>query len=233
VNDETHDETHSWGPGGIFGQAYEDVVEVLDEIGDGPHPDGMGGFRNRPGLGNRLGAEDAIRRRRDQKKRRDAMLLVERFIDELPDLRDKFLDSLGPDGLRGKIRERVMNRLVPPYMSTRPATVRAALGAHLREASFEATAEIFRRAYFRDVRRAQAAVRLGAFEPHQWAYDRAQQALEAPSTVAKTIMARAEALAARVKHVANAFSEPLAEPEPEVQQEPAPVRRKESDDPGR
>ncbi len=225
-----NDEMHSWGPGGIFGQSAADAIEVLDEMDDGPHPDGNGGFREKPGVMNRLGAEDAIAWRRDQKARRNSMLLFERFIDELPDLRDKFLDSLGPDGLRGKIRERVMNRLVSPYMSTRPATVRAALGAHLREASFEATAEIFRRAYFRDVRRAQAAVRLGAFEPHQWAYDRAQQALEAPSTVAKTIMARAEALAARVKHVANAISEPLKEPEPEATKVEEPVPEEEYDE---
>lgn len=211
-----NDEGHSWGAGGIFGQSCEDALEVLDEMQDGPFPDGMGGWRARPGLGNVVGAEDEIRRRREVQARRGPMLVAERLIDELPDLRDKLLDSLGPDGLRGKLRERVMCRLVSPFAARPPETVRAALVARVREASFEATAEVFRRAYFRDVRRAQAAVRLGAFEPHQWAYERAQQVLAAPSAVAKTIMARAEAIAARVKHVANALSEPLKEPEAEV-----------------
>ena len=222
------DETHSWGPGGIFGQAYEDVVEVLDEMGRGPYPDGMGGFRSRPGLGNRLGAEDEIQRRRDQKKRRDAMLLVERFIDELPDLRDKFLESLGPDGMRGKIRERLVDMLAPGYregflsVQPGPISVTEAFGRRIAQTSLDATSEVFLRAYNRDIRRGQAAVRLGAFEPEEWAAMQAQKVLATPSAIAAGVMGRARALAARVKHVANAISEPLAEPEPEAQQEPAP-----------
>jgi hypothetical protein len=42
---------HSWEAGGIFGQSGADAVEVLDEMDGGPYPDGMGGFRDRPGLG--------------------------------------------------------------------------------------------------------------------------------------------------------------------------------------
>lgn len=213
-----NDEMHSWGAGGIFGQSVEDALEVLDEMGEGPHPDGMGGFRSRPGLGNKLGAEDAIRRRRDQKKRRDAMLLVERFIDELPDVRDKIIDSFGPDGLQGKIRERLLDWIVPQQtLLDKPETVGQAVSARVAQASLNTAAEIFLRAYNRDIKRGQAAVRLGAFEfPEEWAAAQAQKVLTMPSTVAAGILDRARALAARVKHVTNAISEPLEKPEPEA-----------------
>jgi hypothetical protein len=204
------DENHSWEAGGIFGRTHEDAVEVLDEMEAGPYPDGKGGFRERPGLGNRLGAEDAIAWRRDQKAHRNSMLLFERFIDELPDLRDKLLDSFGPDGLRG----RILDWLIPQQtFMNKPETVREALGARVKEASLDTTAEIFRRAYARDVARAQAAVRLGAFEPEEWAYAQAQKILTAPATMARALVTRASALVARVKHVAHAVTEPLVEPE--------------------
>ena len=210
---------HSWGPGGIFGKAVQDALEVVDEMNDGPHPDGNGGFREKPGVMNRLGAEDAIARRRDQKARRNSMLLFERFIDELPDLRDKLLDSFGPDALRG----RILDWLIPQQtFMNKPETVREALGARVKEASLDTTAEIFLRAYERDIARAQAAVRLGAFEPEEWAHAQAQKILTAPATLARAALNRVSVIAARVKHVANAISEPLAEPEPEAQQEPAP-----------
>jgi hypothetical protein len=220
-----NDETHSWGAGGIFGQSAEDALEVADEMDGGPYPDGMGGFRDRPGLGNRLGAEDAIRRRRDQKKRRDAMLLAERFIDELPDLRDKIIDSFGADGLRGKIRDKIIERLrrgtyvgidgieIQEVERVSGDSVPRALGDRMRDTSLDVAAEVFLRAYNRDIKRSQAAVRLGAFEPEEWAQAQAQKALATPSAVAKTIMDQAGAIVARARHVAKAISEPLEEPE--------------------
>jgi hypothetical protein len=201
---------HSWGPGGIFGKAVQDALEVVDEMNDGPHPDGNGGFREKPGVMNRLGAEDAIARRRDQKARRNSMLLFERFIDELPDMRDKLLDSFGPDGLRG----RILDWLIPQQtFMNKPETVREALGARVKEASLDTTAAIFLRAYERDIARAQAAVRLGAFEPEEWAHAQAQKILTAPATLARAAINGVSAAVARMRHVKNAMTESLVEPE--------------------
>lgn len=203
---------YGWGAGGIFGKTCEDALEVVDEMMD----------EQPPGFVGRLGAEHEVRRRREQKAHRASMLVIERFIDELPDLRNKLLDRFGPTGLRGKI----LNRLYPDQdpFTMYPKTVREALGVRLRTSirnvSLDTAAEVFLRAYHRDVRRAQAAVRLDAFSAEEWAMMRAHSVLAAPSAVAKTIMDRAGALAARVKHVANAMSEPLDEPVQVVEPEP-------------
>lgn len=210
------DDLYGWGVGGIFGKTCQDAVEVLDEIECGP-----------PGVLNRLGAEDEVRRRRAQKAQRASMLIVERFIDELPDLRDRLLDRFGPTGLRGKI----LNRLCPgqdPF-TMYPGTVREALSVRLRDSirntAFDVTAEVFLRAYNRDIRRAQAAVRLDAFSAEAWAEAQSRKVLTAPSAAAAAVVSRAQALAARLRHVANAVSEPLDEPKAETA-DPAP-------DPGR
>lgn len=203
----------SWDKGGIFGTAVKDIDETLEEIEDGPFPDGNGGFRERMGYGNVLGSEDAVRIRRAKAAERDSMLLAERFIDELPDLRNKVFDSVfGEDGLRGKLIERIQRGR--PYVSDdgfdQPTddSVAGALGERLKQTTFDVTAEIFRRAYASDINRAHSAVRLGAFDPEQWARMQALKVLGAPSAV----VARAQKFAARVKHVVKAVSEPLNQP---------------------
>lgn len=210
------DELYGWGAGGIFGKMVVDVADVDEEMNASPPEIGreFGAF-------HRVGAEAAVRRRRDQKTRRDSMLVVERFLDELPDLRDRLVERFGPDSLRTKL----VNRMYPPFMmdpfTSYPTTVRAALAKKIREASVNTVAEIFSRAYQSEIRRAQAASRLGAFSANDWALGKAQDILATPAAVATSVTTRLERLAARAKHVAKATIEPLSEQIPVVHPEPA------------
>lgn len=209
------DELYGWGEGGIFGKAVADIAEVDDEMA-ASDPDAGSRF----GAFHRLGAEEAVQRRMHRKSHRESMLVIERFVDELPDLRDKLIERFGPDSLRTKL----MDRLYPPLsldpFTSYPTTVRAALADKIREASVNTVAEVFSRAYQNEIRRAQAASRLGAFSAEDWALRKAQDILAAPSAVAASITTRLGRLAARAKHVAKAVAEPLDEQTPVVHPEP-------------
>lgn len=208
-------ELYGWGEGGIFGKTLMDVAEVDDEM-----------LASSPEVGREFGtfhrivSEETVRRRRDKRSRRESMLVIERFVDELPDLRDKLVERFGPDSLRTKL----MDRLYPPLsldpFTSYPTTVRAALADKIREASVNTVAEVFSRAYQSEIRRAQAASRLGAFSAEDWALRKAQDILAAPSAVAASITTRLGRLAARAKHVAKAVAEPLDEQTPVVHPEP-------------
>jgi len=211
----TEDE-HSWTSGGIFGTSVDDAVDVLDELDEAPYPDGNGGFRSGPGPGNVLGARDVVSQRKMDRARRAKMLLVERFIDELPDVRDKFVSGDVTEMIRGKI----IDLLAPPenfnWGSERRMHIRAALRYFVREIAVDVTGEAFLRAYQKDVQRAQAAVRLGAFSPEDWAAMQTQKVLEAPSNVVVAIMNGATMLVERTKRVVKAMTEPLDKPAPTV-----------------
>ena len=146
------------------------------------------------------------------------MLVIERFLDELPDLRTKIAERFGTDSMRRKL----LARLYPyqdPFTSY-PTTVRVALADKIREVSVDTAAEVFARAYRSEIRRAQAASRLGAFSANDWAMMKAQSILAAPSAVATSVTTRLGRLAARVKHVAKAATESLDEQIPVVHPEP-------------
>lgn len=214
----TEDE-NIWASGGIFGAAVDDAVEVLDELNTAPYPDGNGGFRSGPGPGNVLGARDVVSQRKMDRARRAKMLLVERFIDELPDVRDKVREMFVSGDVTEMVRGKIVNFLAPAEnfawgMEQRPMHIRAALRYLVREVAVEVTGEAFLRAYQKDVQRARAAVRLGSFSPEDWAAMQTQRLLEAPAAAAEVVSEKAEAIAARLKHIASAVFEPLDKPAP-------------------
>lgn len=207
-------ESVSWAPGGIFGQGTEDAVEVLDEVSTGPYPDGEGGFREKPGLGNFLGAQDEVLRKRRQREERDRMLLVRRFLDELPDVKDWLLGDVLP-----ATRARIVRAINPRYAyaqefglgfepqkeaEQRQGSVFGAVGARARDFALEVLSEIYLRAYQKNIQRARAVELLGGLDPIVWAGNRAWEIVESPGDALRSIVAR-------VKHVANAVTEPLLE----------------------
>lgn len=209
------DELYGWGAGGIFGKTVADVAEVDDEM-RASSPE----FGSAFGTFHRIVSEETVRHRRHKRAYRESMLVVERFVDELPDVRDKLVERFGPDSLRTKF----VNRLYPPLsldpFTSYPTTVRAALADKIRESSINTMAEVFSRAYQSEIRRAQAASRLGAFSANDWAMMKAQSILAAPSAVATSVATRLGRLAARVKHIAKAATESLDEQIPIVHPEP-------------
>lgn len=209
------DELYGWGAGGIFGKTVADVAEVDDEM-HASSPEIGSAF----GTFHRIVSEEMVRHRRHKRSHRESMLVIERFVDELPDLRDKLVERFGSNSLR----TRLMDRLYPPLsldpFTSHPTTVRAALADKIREASVNTVAEVFSRAYQSEIRRAHAASRLGAFSAEDWALRKAQNILATPSAVATSVATRLGRLAARMKHVAKAVAEPLDEQAPVVQSEP-------------
>jgi len=202
-------ESAGWPTGGIFGSAVATVTEVLDElsVADGPFSDGKGGFRERPGLGNILGAEEVVQRRHAKSVERASMLVLERIIDELPDVREKFVARLGTEALRKKLLEHLTpNSMI--FMHP-PPTLQKVLETRVKNAAYESVAEVFRRAYAREIERAETAVRLGAFERAEWCEAQAEKVLAAPTVVAKSILDRIGKVAARAQHIRVAMTEPL------------------------
>lgn len=203
-------ESLGWGNGGLFGGAVAAVTDVLDELETGgPFPDGKGGFRKRPGLGNILGAEEAVRRRNEKAARRATMLVLERIIDELPDVRERLVDSFGPSALR----ERLLEHLTDGWVKmSEPVGLQDVLEVRLKNAVYEATAEVFRRAYAREIERAEAAARLGAFERSEWCEAQVEKVLATPTVVARSVRDRIGKIIARAQHVRVAMTEPLKKP---------------------
>lgn len=136
---------------------------------------------------------------------RASMLVLERIIDELPDVREKFVARFGPSALRAKMLEHL-----DPGGSERTEWERIGhLASHHAQ---ELVAEIFRRAYAREIERAEAAARLGAFERSEWCEAQAEKVLATPAVVARSILDRIGKIVARAQHVRVAMTEPLKEP---------------------
>lgn len=122
----------SWNSGGIFGPAAADV-EMLDALEEGVEMHGDGTYTNH--------AQELIERR-ERLQKRQRMLLIERVIDELPETVE-WVTGVGREqlvSLKEKARER--------------AVVVATLGMH-------AAAEVMALAYVKEIRRAEAARKLG------------------------------------------------------------------------
>ena len=121
-----------WNSGGIFGPVAADR-EMLDAIEDGVELHDDGTYKNH--------AQDLIERR-ERLQKRQRMLLVERVIDELPETVE-WVTGVGREqlvSLKAKARDR--------------AVVVATLGMH-------AAAEVMALAYVKEIRRAEAARKLG------------------------------------------------------------------------
>lgn len=225
VDAESAGMAEGWGPGGTLGHGSVEAAEVLEELmGGDAFDDGQGGVRSRPGYGNLLGAQKSVAARRERAARRASMLVVERLIDEMPDLRDKILDSFGEDGLRGRIRSQIVKRLLPgadevisPSMSDEvrpPMSVVAALAERIKGDSITLLALVYRRAYEHELRRAQAAVRLGAFEADDWAANRATAAVAAPERLVADLAGRVRTAVDRAKRIIHDMTAPTPEAPP-------------------
>lgn len=217
-------ESSEWTPGGIFGGAVRNILE-MDELLDadeGAHPDGMGGTRPKPGYGNFLGAQDKIIQDANKIRRRQKMLVGERFIDELPEFGERIMKRYLPN-----LYEAVVDRVTPPHRRADELgekaveSFSAALGHRVHDTVVEIASEIYAHAYDRELRMARAAVKLGAFGDEddgakEWAARKAERLAEAPTAAVRELFSR-------LKSAVRAFSAPV---------EPEPVEEVEGDDAG-
>jgi hypothetical protein len=222
VDAESAGMAEGWGPGGTLGHGAVDAAEVLAEIESGEFDDGEGGVRSRPGYGNVLGAQKAIAARRERAARRASMLVVERMLDELPDLRDKVIDTFIPN-----LRDALVEKILPfsekwdsfHKDEAKRVALSVAIAKRLKDETVTLLATVYRHAYETELRRTEALSRLGGLDPELWAEERAQAAVATPEKVAVDLKGRVRAAVEHVRRIIHDMTAPAVE-SPSVSEDP-------------
>ena len=201
----------AWTNGGIFGELpdLDEAHEALSLAEAEAREDG-----NKTVTPARVAmAWNEIERRKTRRNERTDMLLVERFVDELPELRGLVRKKLAASvvALRKAITPDMRLRTIEDLDRPEPETLREAAAERLRDVALETLADALRRAYHQEIRQVETMRRLNeetvdGWGPWTWAEAKARELLTASRLM--------RGLGTRLGRAAKAFvgdAEPVAD----------------------